>query len=286
MKLSIFENSKALPLNKSEKVENARYFSRPYLPKVVEITTEEDLINIITNHAWSPFVFRNARLQDEFVSTDFLVLDIDSGLTIEESEIRVKEAGVACLCLSTSSHKPDAHKFRLIFPISRTITSEEDFLASMEDLAQSFPEADKACITDTARAYFGSTMVDGYWLEGELLEPIKAVIQPTKQVGKRPSSESKVRVTEDLEELIVELYGEAREKIPEAVDYFIRNAASGLEGNWHVSLNAFTFVLSLQSVDFDVVYDIVEFLAPEILDKRDIDCINRAYSDGLKLRDE
>ena len=283
IKLSIFPLAKALPKSKDEKNEQSKFASRPYLPETVEISTEEDLISAITTNAWSPFVFNGFRHRDNFISTDFLVLDIDSGLTIEESEKRVSEAGYACLCVVTTSHTPENHRYRLCFPLSRTITSVDDFEASILDLMEAFPESDPSC-KDYARFFFGSSTEDGYWLDGELLEPIKAKKEPIKGTFSRPNTESKIKVTEDVKELINELYGEDRDYIPECVDHFLRNAGSGLPGTWVCDLNSFCYTLSLQNIEEYVIFDIVEFLAPDILDKRDIDCIKRACRDGKRDR--
>ena len=85
MKLSIFPKCKALP-SKEEKGSEARFTSKPYFPEVVEFTTDEDLIEIICNNAWSPSIFQEFRRQDGFLSTDLIVLDIDDKMTIPEAE--------------------------------------------------------------------------------------------------------------------------------------------------------------------------------------------------------
>ena len=285
MLLSIFPKAKSLPKSKEEKEIESRFASRPHLPEKVEVNTSDDLINIVTSFVWSPSIFKNARLKEEFVSTDFLVLDVDHGLTIEEAEKRVEESGLTCLAVPTTSHKKEHHRFRLIFPLVRTITNMEDYIASMEDLiTNGFPECDIAVAHNCAAFYFGSTLDDGFFIEGELLEPIKAP-KPVKQAFTRPSSKSIIKVTEDLKETIRQLYGEDREFIPEAISNFLLNAHTGLPGSWTTSLNSFVFVLSLQGIEYDVVYDLVEQLAPESLTKRDIDTINYAYRDGIKHRE-
>lgn len=285
MKLSIFPKSTPLPKSKKEKTENAKYFSRPHLPEVVEIDTDETLISVITSFAWSPFIFKQARLQDDFVSTDFLVLDIDSGLTIEAAEARIHEANVACLCLPSTSHKPNAHRFRLILPLSRTITKVEDFLASMKDLAESFPEADPSCLTDYARAYFSSTTDDGFFYEGDLLEPVIAP-ELIKSSYDGLSTVSSIPVDATLEELVKELYGEPRDYIPEAVAFFLKEAYTGLSGIWNSSLNKACYIMGLQNVPEEVVEDLIAHLAPNPLDKSDLTTIKRSWRDGQRDREE
>lgn len=286
MKLSIFSQAEPLPKSKEEKSKEAKYFSRPYLPEIAEVENEDELINLVTNFAWSPFIFKEARLKDDFISTDFLVLDIDSGLTIQEAEARIEEAKITALCLPSTSHRPEAHRYRLIFPLSRPITKVDEFVASMEDLMEAFPESDPAC-KDWARAYFAGTLDDGFWYEGELLEPteVKVVEKEVNKFGRADITKT-VKVDLDTEEIVKELYGEERATIPEAVDFFIKNASSGLNGQWTVSLNKFVFVLSLQGIDDDTIIDLVEYLAPNILDKTDQNTIKYALRDGKKAREE
>lgn len=283
MRLSIYPSVQPLPQSKADKAEAA---TKAVVPEIVEITTEEDLIRVVQNYVWSPSVFNGTRKKSNFKSSDFAVLDIDEGLTIDEAEKIISEANYACLCLPSLSHTPENHRFRLIFPLSRTITKEDVYVATMEDLYEVFPMADKSCLNDTARLYFQSNLSDGFWLEGDLLDP---VIPPEKhKKGSRRDFDSSVRVKVPLDkkDVITELYGEERESIPEVVDYFIDNAHTGIEGNWTNTLNSLVFTLSLQEVDFDTVYDFVEYYAPDPLDDRDIKTIEKAYSDGEEVRED
>lgn len=53
MKISIFPEAAPLPKSKAEKSKEAKYFSRPYLPEVVEVDTDEALLEVVTSFAWS-----------------------------------------------------------------------------------------------------------------------------------------------------------------------------------------------------------------------------------------
>lgn len=283
MRLSIFPKTNPLPKGKEEKNKAAKTAIQPV---VVEIESDQVLIETVTSYCWSPFVFKGNRKQDNFVSTDWAVLDIDSNLTLEEAEKIISEAGFTCLALPTTSHTPDAHRFRLVLPLSRTITNTEDYVATMEDLRLAFPMADSSCVTDWSRLYFSSTNDDGFWIEGDLLEPVKAPVKPKKGATRQFDPSKKVRVEGDIKELIKELYGEDRESVPEVVDFFLKNCSTGLEGNWITTINSFVFTLSLQSVELDVIYDLILYLAPRgELTKRDEDTIERAYKDGAEARD-
>jgi hypothetical protein len=285
MKLSIFPECLPLPKNKAEKSKASRFASRPYLPEVVEIENDDQLLDAVCNFAWSPFVFKKARLQEDFLSTDFLVLDIDEGLTILEAENRVEEAGVTCLCVPSTSHTPKAHRFRLIFPLSKTITNLDEFQASMKNLVESFPESDPQCVTDSARYYFAHTQDDGFWLEGNLLEPTTPKVEPKYRDYDRPDTSDSIKVDLSIAEIVKELYGKEREYIPEAVDLFIKEAHTGFPGSWNINLNRCAFVLGLQNIELEAIEDLISYLAPQPLDKNDMYTIKRAWNQGNESRE-
>lgn len=281
MKLSIYPKVNFLPKNKDEKALQSKLASNPNLPQILEINTEEDLINAVTSYGWSPSIFSGVRHNDNFVSTDFMSLDIDSGLRIEEAEKRVQNLGLACLCLPSPSHTQELHKFRLIFPMAKTILNPEDFDATWDFLQKQFPELDTQC-SDYARWYAPSKMEDGFWQDGEFLVPKKA---PQVQPSSFNLKETQVDVPEDLAEIVKLLYGKERETIPEAVEFFLTNAHTGLSGLWINSLNSFCFSLALSGVDGTLIQEVVEKIAPNALDNKDTYQISRAIKDGTKARE-
>lgn len=281
MRLSIYPKVNFLPKNKDEKALQSKLASNPNLPQVLEINTEEDLINAVTSYGWSPSIFSGVRHNDNFVSTDFMSLDIDSGLRIEDAEKRVQSLGLACLCLPSPSHTQELHKFRLIFPMAKTILNPEDFDATWDFLQKQFPELDTQC-SDYARWYAPSKMDDGFWQDGEFLVPKKATqIKPSSFNLK----ETQVDVPENLADIVKLLYGKERETIPEAVEFFLTNAHTGLSGLWINSLNSFCFSLALSGVDGTLIQEVVDKIAPNALDNKDIYQINRAIKDGKKARE-
>jgi len=132
----------------------------------------------ITSKNWSPQTFfqdntgRMARLNDNFQSTDFMVLDIDDGMTIEEAKIAFKE--YACVLAPTKSHqkekttpsgkvKPACDRYRIIIPLERTVTDKVEFKATWFAAKDIWPFMDDAC-KDFARFYFPSTGILAAWL--------------------------------------------------------------------------------------------------------------------------
>lgn len=283
MKLSIFPKAKALP-SKEEKNIEARFSSKPHLPEIKTFATEDDLIEIICSNCWSPFIFDGYRKQENFVSTDLAVLDIDEGMTIEEAEDIVKSLDITCLCLPTTSHTKEHHKFRLIFPLLKTIKCKEVFAATMQKIGEYFPY-DPACLTDVARFYFGSTMNDGFFFESNLLEPVRPE-KPKNSPRRAFDSKDIVEVGEDIEELIEALFEEPRKKIPENVAYWLENLPTGMPGEWNNSCNSAIFTLGLMNVPIENVENVFRQLAPDDLDQHDEYLLERAWQDGNNSREE
>jgi hypothetical protein len=282
MKLSIFSKVNYLPKNKDDKIAQSKLASNPNLPQVIEITTDEDLIKVVTSYGWSPCTFSSFRHNDNFISADFMSLDVDSGLTMEEAEKRIQGLGLACLCLPSPSFTPEFHKFRLILPLAKTILSKDEFDTTWDWLQEQFPELDAQC-SDYARWYAPSKMEAGFWQDGEFLVPKKAL---QAQASSLSHAEAQVMVPEELSEIVKFLYGKERETIPESVSFFLENAQTGLPGLWVNSLNGCVFSLALSGVDDTIIEEVIEKISPEPLDKRDLYQINRAIRDGRKAREK
>ncbi len=284
MLISIFPNAKPLP-TKEEKGKEAKFTSKPHFPAVIEVKNEDDLISAITRNCWSPSIFNGYRAQSNFVQTDMMVLDIDDGMRIEEAEQMVSNLGITALCMPSTSHTSEYHRFRLIFPLSRTIRTKEEFKATMSYLAEIFP-ADPSCIGDTARFFFGCRDDDGFWTEGTLLNPIIPPEKPENSSESFYSSGEIVDVGESLEELVEALYGEKREKIPEQVHYFLENGHTGLPGEFHHCANSFLFTCALQGCEYERIAEVFATVCPDPLDAHDTYLLDRATNDGYNKRDE
>lgn len=284
MKLSIFPSANPHPVGDHEKKLVTYQVSKPNLPEIADFFTDDELINLVTNYAWSPFVFSGYRHADNFVSCDLLVYDIDEGLKIDDAKAVVEARGLACLCLPSPSHTEQLHKFRLIIPLSRTIYSTEAYEATWLSGADLFGVVDPSC-KDLARFYNGSTMEDGFWNEGELFDPVE--VEVVEEFDNRVhNNKVLLPVGGDIKEFVKEIYGEDRTFVPEAVDFFIRNAHTGISGGWINALNRFCFSLSLSGIDEDAILAICEQLAPDELDKKDLYQIKKATQDGRKAKDE
>jgi hypothetical protein len=291
MNISIFPKIKPIK-TKEDKTTFAKFGSNPHFPDVVDIKGIKDLIKAITQGGWSPNIYEGFRKKSNFKYTEFLTLDIDDSLTIKEALDRVKKEDILCVCLPTSSHTKQLNKFRLIFPLVMRIDNKQDFTYNMERLSKVFPEADKQCLFDEARLYFNCILnEDGFVYEGPMFQPKTApkakndLLRGSNDLLRRSNLKRIVTVDQDIESIVESIYGTDKRTIPECVDYFIREAHTGLPGNWNNSLNAFCFSLGLSALQYDDVYGIIERLAPDDLDDKDEYVIERAYNQGLEAKE-
>lgn len=281
LKLSIFIECEAHPKDRDHKKQEAMKTSKPYKPTTVYVGNEEELLDYITSFAWSPAIFKEFRRKSDFISTDFMVLDIDNEITIEEAEKRCYDLNVFAVIAATPNFTPEHHKFRVVFPLLKPIRDKHTFEATWNKLAETFPELDEQC-SDSCRFYFGSTLEDGCFVHGnKLLEPVNASKKRGDYVASRKAL---VAPNPSTNEYLKALYGRVPANVPECIDHFLSEGHTGLEGGWIVSLNSFCFVMGLQVVDFDVILEVVESIAPDPLDERDMKTIERGYNDGIKSR--
>lgn len=275
MKLSIFEEVAPLPKSKQEKHEQSKKASQC---RVITAANDDALAEAVCSYAWSPFIFHNnKRLADNFISTDFLVYDIDEGMTIDTAAEIVEKEKLCALILPSTSHSPENHRFRIILPLARTITSSEVYQETWLKGASIFGVVDQQT-KDLGRFYFACRSDDGFWLEGSFFEPVRL---PEKTPPADYSGESiMIAVTEDLSQLVEQIYGEKREKIPEAVEFFLKNAPSGIPGGWNSALNRAVFSLTMSEVSEEIIWQVCEEVAPNTLDGKDKYAIKRAIRDG------
>ena len=278
MNISIFEKI-GLPKSAEDKKQLAKLSKVGH--KVVECNDIKTLYRFITQFGWSPSIFKHSREKSNFLYADFLVLDIDEGLSIEQALERIEKLNLYSICLPTASHTTKHNKFRLIFPTNARVTDEATFVYNMNKLKELFPEADPSCITDTARFYFPCQKNDdGFMYNGELYSIKVPELAPKDILRSRTT-----KIPVDLKNVLESIYGGDRDVVPLCVVKFLKYAHTGLPGEWVLTLNAFVFSLALQGVDINDIYAIIRDVAPEDLDDRDEKTIDTAYEDGLKQKE-
>jgi hypothetical protein len=117
-------------------------------PTVFELITVDGL-------ATSAELTCDNRKEDNFVSRDLVMVDIDSGMTIpelfEDSFYNKYAAGF----YATPSHSDSAHRFRIMFRLEKPLTQASDVVKLNKMLMRRYTQADAAC-KDATRIFFGS----------------------------------------------------------------------------------------------------------------------------------
>jgi Origin of replication binding protein len=141
----------------------------------VELSPEELAAAIKEGH---PYCGQTTGYRDRynFEASDIVSLDIDCGLTIEEALQNPFVAAHGTLLYTTLSHRPDAHRFRLIFSLPRTVTDPNELSAVMRALQLRIAGDRK--VVDPARLFYGNrnaeVLVFDRELSGALLEDLIA----------------------------------------------------------------------------------------------------------------
>lgn len=282
MLLSIFIKAKAHPKGKQEKAYNSQFCGKPHEPSIVEINTEDDLFDVITQYAWSPSIYCDTRSLKNFLFADFIAADIDDGMTLQEAEKLCEKANLTAMVAPSPSHTKEHHKFRIVVPLVKRITDLATFDATWKKLEEIFPALDQQC-KDASRFYFAcrTDTDDCFWYEGDMLEPAEVQINNLTYEQSRSRINTTVS-SGDLEnkDILTFLYGKVPRRISGAVAHFFENADSGLSGEWTCSLNSAVFALALLKIDEDKIWEAIDSVSPEPLDEKDEYQIKKAIRDG------
>lgn len=115
---------------------------------------------IIEQRNWCPALFKdNYRKKENFNEAHYIGLDVDEGCTIERAKQLLDSYGYRYIIQPSKSHgvakgtKPACDRFRIILELSAPITTENEWLSTIQFLFLSFPFVDIACF-DPSRFFF------------------------------------------------------------------------------------------------------------------------------------
>lgn len=128
------------------------------------------LLKVILTNPWSPIVWKGGyRKSENFLSSDWLALDYDDGLDIEQAVN--KFADYQYIISTTKSHTPECHRFRVCIPWERTITDVHEFEYNLYKNAK-FYESDMNALS-AGRFFWPSKEIYKINLEGEQMEVVQ-----------------------------------------------------------------------------------------------------------------
>ena len=174
----------------------------------------DDLPEFICSKHWSPSAYKSARrAKDEFESISLLVLDVDDGCTLDEAQDHFRP--FKYIIAPSRNHqkekdkKPACDRFRVIIPLSREITDQNEYVATAQWALKMWPFIDKGVVIDPARFYFPCTEVlykkdDGETVPVQEYDPA-AALRDTNQPATLEADhfDTKGRLSHATKELLV-----------------------------------------------------------------------------------
>lgn len=128
-----------------------RFYSEGF--ENVELTLDE-IAEVINLGCTISYQYRDGiRKSENFLGTDFLAVDIDSGMTLADAFKHPIFTSFCSMHYVTPSHTPDEHRFRLVFALPRPICKVSEVKAAAYALTKRLSGDLKA--TDAARIFHG-----------------------------------------------------------------------------------------------------------------------------------
>lgn len=131
---------------------DSRYYSVGF--ENTEFTIDEISEAVNLGVAYSYQYRDGVRKSENFIATDYLAVDIDYGMTLEDAKKHPIVKQYCSMIYVTPSHTPDDNRFRLFFALPRTITKISDVKSASRSLTRRLGDDMKA--TDAARMFYGS----------------------------------------------------------------------------------------------------------------------------------
>lgn len=121
--------------------------------KNLEISLEEFVHHVVLGHTFCPHL-SGPRKAANFLRAQVLAVDIDHDMTLEDAQKIEIVQKYAAFIYTTSSHRADAHRFRIVFVLERLITEATEMTRAYRGLIRQLA-GDTAC-DDAARMFFGA----------------------------------------------------------------------------------------------------------------------------------
>lgn len=147
MKIAINKNV----VNKPDEAGNK---SMTFTYENVDITPEELAVSVAQGHSYCGQHKNSCRKSANFTGSDYLSVDIDKNMKLEEAVENEYVQANASFIYTTASHTEEFPKFRIVFVLPRTITKSTEMNKAYLGLQQKFG-GDAAC-TDACRQFYGS----------------------------------------------------------------------------------------------------------------------------------
>lgn len=149
-------------------------FSQAKFWKEADLKPSELAAHIVNGFAWMCAVIdddKPSKSAKYCNYTESLALDIDSGLTMGEALENDFIKKYCALIIPSSSHTPEHHKFRIVFPLPYALTTSEMINAGYSYLLSIFPCGDKAC-KNSDRFFYGAKEAKPFYINDDAVLPL------------------------------------------------------------------------------------------------------------------
>ena len=125
-----------------------------YIPTDIKASSLEE---IFKSQNYSPIVWANHyRTLANFRTAYGFCVDIDGTMTIEDAESILKKKNLNYALVTTRSHTPESHHFRIFIPFSQRIFTYFKYLEAAKKVDKLFNNTCDESVFDGARQLFGS----------------------------------------------------------------------------------------------------------------------------------
>ena len=138
-------------------VKDKTYHGNDNVIFTAEEISYKDLPKVLTSHNYSPIIWKEGKRESSnFDYATGFVVDIDSGMTIEEAEQLLQSKKLNYILITSKSHSTEKNKFHILLPFNRKIKTLNNYQTTVSGIINDlFPKSDQR-VTDGGRFIFGS----------------------------------------------------------------------------------------------------------------------------------
>ena len=219
--------------------------------------------DIVLKQNWAPAIFKEKRRTiATAIQTDYIVLDVDSGATVEQAEADMETLACSYALVLSKSHTKELNRFRIIIPLASPIKTDSQFKANFAKLQETLPYIDPAC-KDISRFFYPATTWHAAVVDKEFYAPIEAAV---------PVLQKDTNVLQNSTE--------RGELWKSTLKFLLEGAAPG---NWHFEMHKAVRNMREQGYTQDEVLDKMQKMcelseyAQGVLDTHDLNLIRDVY---------
>ncbi len=134
----------------------------------IDVSIDELIDLIKKGYAFSAQFKNGYRKTENFICSDFVAVDIDSGLTLEEAKSNEFIQSNALFIYTTPSHTEKANRFRIVFQTPHTIIDKDEWKKSLQGVGRKF--GGDPAVKDGARLFYGNTEAQIFRFDQKLSE--------------------------------------------------------------------------------------------------------------------